>query len=67
MREYSTRDPHGHERRVELRFLRSPLEILGDDETGAVTGVRIGINKIEDGRAVPTGEEEVISCGLVIR
>jgi ferredoxin--NADP+ reductase len=67
MREYAAREPHGHERRVELRFLRSPLEILGDDETGAVTGVRIGINKIVDGRAVPTGEEETISCGLVIR
>jgi ferredoxin/flavodoxin---NADP+ reductase len=67
MREYAGREPHGHERRVELRFLRSPLEILGDGETGAVTGVRVGINKIVDGRAVPTGEEEIISCGLVIR
>ena len=35
--------------------------------TAPVTGVRIGNNKIEDGRAVPTGEEEIISCGLVIR
>jgi ferredoxin--NADP+ reductase len=67
MREYATREPHGHERRVELRFLRSPLEILGDGPDGAVTGVRVGINKIEDGRAVPTGEEEIIACGLVIR
>ena len=33
MREYAAREPHGHERRVELRFLRSPLEILGDDAT----------------------------------
>ena len=32
-----------------------------------MTGVRIVKNRIEDGRAVPTGEEEVISCGLVIR
>ena len=52
MREYAAREPHGHERRVELRFLRSPLEILGDGQDGAVTGVRIGINKIENGRAV---------------
>ena len=61
------REPHGHERRVELRFLRSPVEILGDGEDGPVTGIRIVKNQIENGRAVPTGEEEVISCGLVIR
>ena len=67
MREYSQREPHGHERRVDLRFLRSPVEILGEGEDGPVTGVRIVKNKIENGRAVPTGEEEVISCGLVIR
>jgi ferredoxin--NADP+ reductase len=67
LREYAEREPHGHERRVELRFLRSPVEILGDGEDGPVTGIRIVKNKIENGRAVPTGEEEVISCGLVIR
>jgi ferredoxin--NADP+ reductase len=67
MREYAARTPHGHERRVELRFLRSPVEILGEGEDGPVTGIRIVKNKIENGRAVSTGEEEVIPCGLVIR
>src|SRR3954451_4681973 len=67
MREYAAREPHGHERRVELRFLRSPAEILGEGEDGPVTGIRIVKNKIENGRAVATDEEEVISCGLVIR
>jgi len=67
MREYSQREPHGHERRVELRFLRSPVEILGEGDDGPVTGIRIVKNAIVDGRAVATGEEEVISCGLVIR
>jgi ferredoxin--NADP+ reductase len=72
LREYATRAPSGRERRVELRFLRSPVEILGDGEDGRVTGVRVAINRIEataDGRmrAVPTGEEEVIACGLVLR
>src|SRR4051794_40343631 len=28
LREYSRREPHGHERKVELRFLRSPVEVL---------------------------------------
>jgi ferredoxin--NADP+ reductase len=67
MREYAQRQPRGHDRRVELRFLRSPVEILGEGEDGPVTGVRVVKNRIENGRAVPTGEEEVISCGLVIR
>jgi len=72
MREYAAREPHGHSHRVSLRFLRSPVEILGEGEDGPVTGVRVVRNRIERGddgrlRAVPTGEEEVIECGLVLR
>jgi ferredoxin/flavodoxin---NADP+ reductase len=72
LRDYSRREPHGHARKVELRFLRSPVEILGEGEDGPVTGVRVARNRIEAGpdgrlRAVPTGEEEVIACGLVLR
>jgi ferredoxin--NADP+ reductase len=67
MREYSAREPRGHDRRVELRFLRSPVEIHGEGENGPVTGVRIVKNRIENGRAIATDEQEVISCGLVIR
>jgi ferredoxin--NADP+ reductase len=56
---------------LELRFLRSPVEILGEGEDGPVTGVRVAVNKlVDDGgrvRAVATGEEEVIECGLVLR
>ena len=32
-----------------------------------MTGIRVARNRIEDGRAVATGEEEVIGCGLVFR
>jgi ferredoxin--NADP+ reductase len=67
LREYAQREPHGHHHRVELRFLSSPIEILGEGEDGPVTGVRVVKNRIENGRAVPTGEEEVIACGLVLR
>jgi ferredoxin--NADP+ reductase len=72
LREYATRPAHGHSHRVSLRFLRSPVEILGEGEHGKVTGVRVAHNRIERGddgrlRAVPTGEEEVIECGLVLR
>jgi ferredoxin--NADP+ reductase len=48
------------------------VEILGDGGGGPVTGVRVVKNRIEAGadgrlRALPTGEEEVIACGLVLR
>jgi ferredoxin--NADP+ reductase len=72
LREYARREPSGNSHRIELRFLRSPVEILGEGDDGPVTGVRVAINRLvtsEDGRvrAVPTGEEEVIECGLVLR
>jgi ferredoxin--NADP+ reductase len=72
LREYSSRAPTGKSHRLELRFLRSPVEILGEGEDGPVTGVRVAINRLvtrDDGRvsAEPTGEEEVIECGLVLR
>jgi ferredoxin--NADP+ reductase len=65
--EYAAREPLGKSHRIELRFLRSPLEILGEGDHGPVTGVRVSVNRLEDGRAVPTGEEEIIPCGLVVR
>ena len=63
LRDYAQREPMGKSHRLELRFLRSPLEILGDGEDGPVTGVRVAINRLvpsRDGRvgAEPTGEEE---------
>ena len=72
LREFAAREPNGHSHRVSLRFLRSPVEILGEGEDGRVTGVRVVHNRIEraaDGRlrAVPTDREEVIECGLVLR
>jgi ferredoxin/flavodoxin---NADP+ reductase len=67
LRSYAERPPGSAGRRISLKFLRSPVEILGDGEDGAVTGIRLVRNRIEDGRAVPTGEEEVIACGLVFR
>jgi ferredoxin--NADP+ reductase len=67
LRDYAGREPSGKSHRIELRFLRSPVEILGEGEDGPVTGVRVSVNELVDGRAVPTGEEEVIECGLVLR
>jgi ferredoxin--NADP+ reductase len=72
LRAYSEREPAGKSHRLELRFLRSPVEILGEGEDGPVTGVRVSVNRLVTGAngrvgAEPTGEEETISCGLVLR
>ncbi|WP_228430712.1 FAD-dependent oxidoreductase [Baekduia soli] len=70
---YAQEGPKEATHRIVLRFLRSPVEILGEGTDGRVTGIRVVKNRIEptaDGtglRAVPTGEEEVIGCGLVLR
>ena len=71
LREFAGRTP-GASRRISLRFLWSPVEVLGEGPDGVVTGLRIARNRIEPGpdgtlRAVPTGEEQVIDCGVVIR
>jgi ferredoxin--NADP+ reductase len=71
LRELAGRPPAGRSHRIELRFCRSPVEIVGDGD-GPVTGVRVVRNRLEPDpngglRAVATDEQEVIPCGLVIR
>jgi ferredoxin/flavodoxin---NADP+ reductase len=53
----------GHERSMEFRFLSAPKEIKGK---GRVEEVIFGINKIENGKVVDTGETYSIPCSLVI-
>jgi ferredoxin--NADP+ reductase len=69
MRELAAREPAGKPRNVELRFLRSPIEIRGE---GRVERIVVAINELvagEDGavRAVDTGATETIDCGMVLR
>ena len=69
LREYAAREPGGKSHTVSLRFLRSPLRVLG---TERVTGIELAANRLEDrgnGRiaAVATGETETLECGLVLR
>jgi ferredoxin--NADP+ reductase len=71
LREFAAREPAGKSHRVALRFLRTPVEVLGEPG-GPVTGLRVVRNRLEPDarggvRAVATDEHEVISCGLVIR
>ena len=68
LNEYAGKAPEGKPRRIVLRFLVSPLAILGE---GKVEAIEIVKNELveEDGRiaARPTGETETIECGLVLR
>jgi ferredoxin/flavodoxin---NADP+ reductase len=72
LKDYAARQPAGRSHRIELRFLRSPLEVLGEGPDDPVRGLRVARNRIEPGergdlRAVATGDEEVVECGLVLR
>jgi ferredoxin/flavodoxin---NADP+ reductase len=68
LEEYAGRAPEGKPRRIVLRFLVSPVAILGEDRVEAVEVVR---NELvaEGGRIVarPTGETEVVPAGIVLR
>jgi len=66
---YSTREPAGKGRRIVLRFLVSPVEILGADR---VEGIRIVHNELVEGddgglRPSATDVTEELDCGLVFR
>ena len=65
LRAYAARPPAGKPRAIRLRFLASPVRILGEDQVEAIELAR---NELVGGRAVPTGEEhETIPCGIVFR
>lgn len=53
-----------------FRFYRSPIAVLPDADGKRTAGIRLAINRLEGSgegaRAVLTGEEEVVPCGLVI-
>jgi len=68
---FASEGPKDATHKITLRFLRSPVEIVGEGDDGHVAGVVVGKNRIvgEGGmlRAEPTGETELIECGLVLR
>ena len=66
---YAGREPEGKNRRIVLRFLVSPVEILGEDR---VTGIRIERNELveDDTGTVPPAAHRrggAIDCGIVFR
>jgi ferredoxin/flavodoxin---NADP+ reductase len=66
LRQYANRPRRGASHSIQLRFLCSPLSLEGEGG-GPVTAIRIGRNRMDGGRPVATGEEELFDCGLVIR
>jgi len=71
LQEYARRAPSGKRRRLILRFLVSPVEIL-DNGAGAVGGMRLVRNKLyatDTGtlQPKPTGEFDDLPVGLVFR
>jgi ferredoxin--NADP+ reductase len=69
LREYAARPLRGHPKRLFLRFLVSPVELLGAERVEAVEIVRNRLEADESGavRAVATDERETLPCGLVFR
>src|ERR1700729_1630540 len=70
LRDYAQRAPTGKSKRVILRFLLSPTELIGDGNgVRTVVMARNALQATDDGRlrAEPTGETEDIDAGLVMR
>jgi ferredoxin/flavodoxin---NADP+ reductase len=70
LRDYAGRAPQGKSKRVILRFLLSPTELVGDGNgVRTVVMARNALQAGKDGRlrAEPTGETEELDAGLVMR
>jgi ferredoxin--NADP+ reductase len=69
LREYAAREPAGKPKRIVLRFLTSPVELLGDGRVEKIVVERNRLEAREDGSlaARSTGHRETIDCGLVLR
>jgi ferredoxin--NADP+ reductase len=71
LRDYASRTPAGHRKRIVLRFLLSPTVLLPNEHghLGAVQLIRNELVAAPDGRlrAQPTDEQETIQAGLAFR
>ncbi len=64
LREVTARRSRHGRRRIVLRFLTSPIEVLGHSR---VVGLRLRRNEIRDGRVVPTSDISQLDTSLVLR
>jgi ferredoxin/flavodoxin---NADP+ reductase len=69
LREFASHEPTGKPKTLRLRFLVSPVAILGEGRVEAIEVVHNELRLGEDGeiRAAPTERTEVIPCGIVFR
>ncbi|HEV7755005.1 MAG TPA: FAD-dependent oxidoreductase [Mycobacteriales bacterium] len=65
LREWSERTPEGRPRRIHVRFLHRPVEVVGDDRVIGLVLERTSID--ETGTAVGTGETLTVEADLVLR
>ena len=63
LRAFAEREADEKPKRVHFVFFASPVEILGGEH---VEAVRFERTRVENGRAVGTGEHYEIPCGLVV-
>lgn len=70
LKEFSQRAPAGKPKKLSIRFLESPVEILADDK-GRVRALKLVRNRLveKDGKVVcePTGEYEELPVQMVFR
>lgn len=69
LQEYATQDPSGKPKQIIMRFLASPVELIGEDGVEAIKIVKNELYESDDGslRPRPTDEYETIPVGLVFR
>ncbi|MCY4191414.1 MAG: FAD-dependent oxidoreductase [Rhodospirillaceae bacterium] len=63
LHDFAVMDAGTRQKRVHFSFYANPVEVLGDER---VVGIRLERTRIEDGRAVGTGETFEVACGIVI-
>jgi ferredoxin--NADP+ reductase len=64
LRGYSRNDPASKPVRLHILFYAAPHEVLGKDK---VEGLRLMRTRVENGRAVPTGETFDVPAGVIIK
>jgi len=69
IRRYAEHAPEGKPRKIVMRFLVSPVRLIGTDKVEAIEIVKNQLVMSDDGslRPKPTGETETLPVGLVFR
>jgi ferredoxin/flavodoxin---NADP+ reductase len=69
LRRLTMRRPNAGNRRIVLRFLTSPVELLGDGKIERMLVASNHLDRDAEGRlhARPSGEETILEAGLVLR